>query len=71
MMKLLDVPKSSQTLVFSKTSLQFAKITPQRPRALYYNDDVYLDVAYDNGMDEKIFSERYLRKPPRKYIGRR
>jgi len=42
LMELLGVSESSQTLVFSKTSLQFAKITPQRPRALYYNDDVYL-----------------------------
>lgn len=45
LMKLLDVPKSSQTLVFSKTSLQFTRITPQRPRALYYNDDIYLGVV--------------------------
>lgn len=42
LMKLLDVPASSQTLVFSKTSLQITKISPQRPRALYFNDDVYL-----------------------------
>ncbi|MBI3879575.1 MAG: hypothetical protein HY301_05865 [Verrucomicrobia bacterium] len=38
----LDVPKSSQMLVFSKTSLQRAFITPQNPRSLFYNDDVYL-----------------------------
>ncbi len=38
----LDVPVSSQTLVFSKTSLQISRITPQRPRALYFNDDVYV-----------------------------
>jgi hypothetical protein len=36
------VPKSTQTLVFSKTSLQRNDITPQNPRALYFNDDVYL-----------------------------
>ena len=30
----LDVPASSQTLVFSKTSLQLHRISPRRPRAL-------------------------------------
>ncbi|PHQ35412.1 hypothetical protein [Rhodopirellula bahusiensis] len=38
----LDVPLSSQTLVFSKTSLQLHRISPRRPRALYFNDDVYV-----------------------------
>lgn len=38
----LDVPVSSQTLVFSKTSLQLHRISPRRPRALYFNDDVYV-----------------------------
>lgn len=42
MMRLLDVPESSQTLVFSKTSLQVSRITPRTPRAIYFNDDVYL-----------------------------
>ena len=42
LLDLLDVPTSSQLFVFSKTSLQFAKINPQRPRALYFNDDVYI-----------------------------
>jgi hypothetical protein len=38
----LHVPISSQTLVFSKTSFQYKKISPQTPRALYFNDDVYI-----------------------------
>lgn len=38
----LDVPVSSQTLVFSKTSLQQSRIGPRNPRALYFNDDVYV-----------------------------
>lgn len=41
-LKALDVPISSQTLVFSKTSLQLHRITPRRPRAVYFNDDVYV-----------------------------
>jgi hypothetical protein len=42
LMRHLDVPASSQTLVFSKTSLQISRITPRTPRAIYFNDDVYL-----------------------------
>jgi len=38
----LGVPVSSQTLVFSKTSLQQTRISPRNPRALYFNDDVYV-----------------------------
>jgi hypothetical protein len=38
----LDIPRSSQTLVFSKTSLQRHRIAPRTPRAIYFNDDVYI-----------------------------
>jgi len=38
----LRIPRSSQALVFSKTSLQLFLIAPGNPRALYFNDDVYL-----------------------------
>lgn len=38
----LDIPISSQTLVFSKTSAQFRLINTQNPRALYFNDDIYV-----------------------------
>ncbi len=38
----LDIPHSSQTLVFSKTSMQLHRINPNRPRAVYFNDDVYV-----------------------------
>ncbi len=41
-LKELDVPVSSQMLVFSKTSLQLHRISPRMPRALYFNDDVYV-----------------------------
>jgi len=34
------VSSSSQTLVFSKTSLQASLINPQNPRAIYFNDSV-------------------------------
>jgi hypothetical protein len=38
----LKIPVSSQVLVFSKTSLQHELITPRTPRAIYFNDDVYV-----------------------------
>ena len=43
----LGIPISSQTLVFSKTSFQYKKISPQTPRALYFNDDVYVGQVHD------------------------
>ncbi len=43
----LNVPVSSQTLVFSKTSFQFPLINPSSPRALYYNDDVYVGQVHN------------------------
>jgi hypothetical protein len=49
LLKELNIPVSSQTLVFSKTSFQRDKIGPTRPRALYFNDDVY--VGYVRGSD--------------------
>jgi hypothetical protein len=41
-LKELEIPLSSQVLVFSKTSLQRSRITPKTPRALYFNDDTYI-----------------------------
>ena len=50
----LHVPVSSQALVFSKTSFQFPQITPATPRALYYNDDVYIGQVHDGKFLEFI-----------------
>ncbi len=38
----LDISTSSQLLVFSHTSLQQPLISPQTPRAIYFNEDVYV-----------------------------
>src|SRR5262245_61220057 len=46
LLKELDIPVSSQMLVFSKTSFQFRRIGPETPRAIYFNDDTY--VGYCN-----------------------
>ncbi|WP_425396664.1 hypothetical protein [Aeoliella sp.] len=48
----LKVPTSSQTLVFSKTSLQVSSISPQQPRAVYFNDDVYVGSVQSGGLIE-------------------
>ena len=42
LLKEFDISTTSQALVFSKTSLQSTKISPQTPRAIYFNDDVYV-----------------------------
>lgn len=42
LLKELNIPVSSQMLVFSKTSLQRHLIGPKNPRALFFNDDVYV-----------------------------
>jgi len=44
----LDIPVSSQGLVFSRTSLQTDRITPWTPRAIYFNDDVYVGFVQDS-----------------------
>ena len=48
----LDVPATSQTTVFSRTSMQARKITPRRPRALYFSDDVYVGYVPDGDLIE-------------------
>ena len=42
LLKNLNIPVSSQGLVFSKTSFQYPLISPAKPRALYFNDETYV-----------------------------
>lgn len=42
LLKELGIPASSQTLVFSTTSLQLSLISPRNPRAIYFNESVYV-----------------------------
>src|SRR4029079_7773660 len=64
----LDVPVESQVLVFSKTSFQARKISPQNPRAIYFGDDVAVgyvrggDVLEFISQDPKIGSVFYTLK---------
>lgn len=61
----LEIQVSSQTLVFSKTSLQLQRITPQKPRSLYFNDDVY--VGYCQHGDVLEFAATDARQGPTFY----
>lgn len=38
----LNISPFSQLLVYSTTSLQLSRISPSNPRAIYFNDDIYL-----------------------------
>ncbi len=50
----LNIPVDSQTLVFSKTSFQYKKISPEFPRALYFNDDVYIGQVHEGKVIEVV-----------------
>jgi hypothetical protein len=53
-LKELHIPVASQTLVFSKTSFQYKKISPDHPRALYFNDDVYIGSVHEGKAIEVV-----------------
>jgi hypothetical protein len=38
----LDISPATQTLVYSTTSLQLSRISPRNPRAIFFNEDVYV-----------------------------
>lgn len=42
LLKALDVPVTSQLLVYSATSFQGGLIRPANPRALYFNEEIYV-----------------------------
>jgi hypothetical protein len=48
----LGIPVESQMLVFSKTSFQATRISPRRPRALYFNDTTAVGSVYDSDLLE-------------------
>ena len=51
-LKALDIPVESQVLVFSKTSFQAAAISPERPRALYFNDSTAVGSVHSSDLLE-------------------
>lgn len=52
LLEALDIPVRSQGLIFSRSSLQTNLITPWTPRAVYYNDDVYIGWVQDSPIME-------------------
>ncbi len=48
----LGIGKESQTLVFSKTSLQRNRIAPKTPRAIYFGDDSYVGYCHEGNVLE-------------------
>jgi hypothetical protein len=47
----LNIPVSSQVLVFSKSSAQMSGISPARPRAIYFGDDAYVGWVQEGGLE--------------------
>ena len=52
LLKALDIPMNSQMLVFSRTSMQRNRISPRTPRALYFNDEVYIGYCHNGDIIE-------------------
>ena len=42
LLKALDIPASSQTMLYSTTSLQLRLISVRNPRTIYFNEDLYV-----------------------------
>ncbi len=74
----LEIPVSSQGLVFSKTSLQAGRISPKNPRAIYFNDDVYIGWVQGSSLLEISTADPHLgaafytirMRPGRNYLQR-
>jgi hypothetical protein len=60
LLKELNVPPSSQVLVFSRTNLQRHRIGPYSPRALYFNDDVYVGFCQNGDVLEVSAADPHL-----------
>jgi hypothetical protein len=56
----LDIPYSSQVLVFSKTSVQRSRIGPKTPRAIYFNDEVSVGYCFRGSVLEIAASDANL-----------
>jgi hypothetical protein len=52
LLKALKIDADSQTLVFSRTSLQKERISPQAPRGLFFNDSTYLGLVQNSTIVE-------------------
>ncbi len=60
LLKALQIDPSSQTLVFSKTSLQIEWIEAATPRALYFNEDTFVAWVQGSGLLEMVAMDSSL-----------
>lgn len=60
LLDLLKVPVESQVLVYSPTSQQAERITPQNPRAIYFNDNVSVGYVRGGGILEVVAQDARL-----------
>ena len=56
----LEIPESSQVLVFSKTSMQVRHISSRNPRAIYFNDETYVAWIYGSSLVEVSTADPHL-----------
>ena len=59
LLKQLDIPVSSQVLVFSKTSFQATRISPRTPRAVYHTPDAYVGWVRGGDVIEMAATDRH------------
>jgi hypothetical protein len=80
LLKQFDINPDSQVLVFSQTSLQSPRISPARPRAIYFNDTVSVgwvqggDVMEISALDPTLGVDFYtmeVRKSDNPFLARR
>src|SRR5262245_34841740 len=60
LLKQLKIDPTSQVLVFSKTSKQRTHISPRTPRAIYFNDDVYVGYCHNGEIMEVAVADPSL-----------
>ncbi len=58
LLQALAISPDSQVLPFTRSSLQFDKIDPKAPRAIYFNDDVAVGAVHAGGLIEIIANDR-------------
>ena len=54
----LEVPEDSQVLTFTRSSLQFDKISPKSPRAIYFRDDIAVAAVHQGKLLELIVNDK-------------
>jgi len=58
LLKALAISPQSQVLPFTRSSLQFDKISPQTPRAVYFNDEVAVGAVHEGEVIEILANDR-------------